>query len=491
MGEIDNHRERTLDPDDWESLRLLAQEMVADMLENQRTVRERPAWTPPSTGARAAFNEPVPHKETPLEDVYAQFKEHILPHSTGNQHPGFFGWVMGNGTPSGMLADMLASGMNAHLAGYDQSPPLVERQAIAWFATLLGFPDTASGLFVSGGTMANMNALAVARSERAGFDVNADGLAGGPRLTVYGSTETHNWIVKGAEFMGLGRRAFRAVPCNDDYSIDVSACRKLIQSDIDDGLRPFCVNATIGTVNTGAIDDVAGLREVADEFGLWLHVDGAFGALAALAPNARKLVEAQSLADSIAFDLHKWGYLPYDIGCVLVKDAAAHKRAFAQSASYLTSPKRGLAVNTTEFADRGVQLSRSFRALKAWFLMKETGADKLGALIQQNIDQAHYLARLVEDAPELEMTAPVRLNVVCFRYVIHSADDVRLDELNEEILLRIQEDGDAIPSHTLVKKRFCIRVAITNHRTKKRDIETLVASAQRHGLAVRRKMGVE
>jgi len=256
---------------------------------------------------RASLVDEIPVDGAPLRDVYVAFKEHILPYPTGNLHPGFFGWVMGDGTVTGMLADMLASGMNAHGAGYDQSARLVERQVIAWFAEMFGFPKDASGILVSGGAMANLNALTVARNEKAGYDIREHGLQhpGVPKLTVYGGAETHSWILKACELMGLGRSAFRKVPVNKDYMIDLDACRAKIREDINDGMKPFCLVASAGTVNAGAIDDIAALGTIADEFGLWLHIDGAFGSLAVLSAGSRHLVEAQAAADSIAFDLHK------------------------------------------------------------------------------------------------------------------------------------------------------------------------------------------
>lgn len=484
----DDIKNLTLDPDDWEATRAMGHQMLDDMFDYLMSVRERPAWTSPPQETREALSEATPRDGAPLNEVYQTFKDHILPYSTGNQHPGFFGWVMGNGAVTGMLADMLASGMNPHLAGYDQSAPMVEKQVIAWFAELLGFPRESSGLLVSGGTMANLNALAVARCERAGFDVRREGLSGQSQMTVYGGAETHNWIIKACELTGLGAKAFRSVPCDDDYCVDVNACREMIRRDIEAGLKPFCLVGTVGTVNTGASDDIADLRALADEFGLWLHVDGAFGALAALAPQARKQVEAQSCADSIAFDLHKWGYQPYDIGCVIVRDAAAHKGAFTQSASYIASAARGPSVETTYFADRGLQLSRSFRALKAWMLMKETGAGKLGALIQQNVDLAQYLAARIDAEASLKRIAPAPLNIVCYRYAAPGMGDTALDALNQEILYRIQESGEALPSHTIINGRFCIRACITNHRTRKEDVDKLVELTLKFGREVAEKL---
>ncbi len=475
--------EETLDPDDWNEARRVGHLMIDDMLDYLKTVRERPAWRSVPGEARATLNEAAPQDGAPLADVYETFKTNILPYPTGNLHPGFFGWVMGNGTVTGMFADMLASGMNPHVGGYDQAAMLVERQVVSWLSELIGFPKDATGLLVSGGTMANLNGLAVGRNEKAGFDIREMGLQhnDAPRLRVYGSAQTHNWILKACELMGLGREAFRAVPVDDAYQIDIAACRALIEADINNGDKPFCVLGTAGTVNTAAIDDFTALRALADEFDLWFHIDGAFGSLAALSPGSRALVGAQSLADSIAFDLHKWGYMPYDVGCVLVREPEAQEATFAQTPSYLTSTTRGISVETTYFADKGIQLSRSFRALKVWMSLKEQGAEKLGRLIQQNIDQAKYLEGLVRDHSELELLAPVSLNIVCFRYreAIMSDDD--LNALNSEILLRIQESGSAVPSNTILDNKFALRVCITNHRSRLEDFDQLAADVVRHG----------
>ena len=479
----------SLDPDDWDATRALGHRMLDDIIEQTRTVRDRPVWRSVPDDIKASIDEPLPREGQPLEQVYEQFLTDILPYPTGNQHPRFFGWVMGNGTITGMLADMLASGMNPHLAGYDQSASLVEKQVIAWLAELMSFPPEAGGLLVSGATMANINGLTVARNSQVaaltGFDVREHGLGhpDAPRLTLYGSDQIHSWVYKACETMGMGRQAFRAIATDDDWRIDIDAARSRIQADIDAGLHPFCLIATVGTVSTGAIDGMPAMRALADEFGLWLHVDGAFGSLAALAPDASALVAGQALADSIAFDLHKWGYMPFEAACILVRDGTSQTDTYSSQASYLNGMTGGIAVGITDLADRGLQLSRGFRALKVWMSLKEQGSERLGRMIQQNIDQAHHLEALIRQRPELEVISGATLNIVCLRYRAEGYDEDALNQLNKDILVAVQESGIAVPSQGIINGRFAIRVCITNHRTIRDDLTILLDAITKEGRA--------
>jgi glutamate/tyrosine decarboxylase-like PLP-dependent enzyme len=479
--------EETLDPQDWEELRSLGHRMLDDMFDYLRDVRDRPAWQPPTAAARAVIAGPLPRDPSPAGSVYDDFREAILPFPTGNIHPRFWGWVMGTGTPFAMLADMLASGMNAHVAGYDQAASNVERQTLDWLKELMGFPQSAGGLLVGGGTMANLLGVATARQALAGFDVRVDGLQGDhPALILYASTETHSWVQKAAELLGIGTANLRRIAVDADFRIDTGALRAAIAADRTAGRRPFCVVGSAGTVNTGATDDLVGLREICDDEGLWFHVDGAFGALAALSPAHRDLVAGLDRADSLAFDLHKWMYLPFEAGCVLVRDPATQRAAFALTPSYLRPVGRGPAARPMEFADIGLDLSRGFRALRVWMSLRHHGSDAFGRLIGQNIEQARYLAQLVRAEPELELLAPVAMNVVCFRYVPPDPgfDRMDLDALNTEVLLRVQESGVAVPSSTSIGGRFAIRVAITNHRSRREDFALLVSEVLAHGRAI-------
>ena len=482
-----DNQKTDLDPQDWEKTRDLGRRMLDDMMQQTKSVRDRPAWRSVPASIKESIAEGLPREGQPLEAVYEQFLSDILPYPTGNPHPRFFGWVMGNGTVTGMLADMLASGMNPHLAGYDQSASLIEKQVITWLAELMGFPTDASGLLVSGGTMANINGLTVARHTKAltieGFDLREDGLSGPdtPRFTVYGSHQTHNWIYKACETMGMGRKAFRSMDCDEDFRLDIDKTRAQIRDDIAAGFTPFCLIGTVGTVSTGAIDDMPAMRALADEFGLWLHIDGAFGSLAAMATRDHTLVAGQEQADSIAFDLHKWGYLPFEAACVLVRDPDGQTDTYASDVTYLNGMQGGLAVDITYFADRGLQLSRGFRALKVWMALKHHGSDLIGAMIQKNIDQARYLESLVRAHPDLELLSGASLNIVCLRYVASGFDDEALDTLNQNILVQLQESGVAIPSHGVIRGRFAIRVCNTNHRTQMEDMDILIDAIVKEG----------
>ena len=468
----------TLDPTDWGAFRQLAHRMVDDMLTHLQSLRDKPAWQELPNEIRKSFTAPLPMAGSGDAVAYEEFRTRVMPYTNGNLHPLFWGWVQGNGTPLGMMADMLAAGINPHMAVVNQAPGHVELEVIRWLSEMLGMPAGMSGLFVTGGTMANTLGLAVARHAQgiaAGYDTREDGMqadagAARPRMVFYGSSETHNWARKAAELLGLGNRSFRRVPVDAEYRIDVDALIEMVQADRAEGLLPFCVIGTAGTVNTGATDDLTALADVCEREKLWFHVDGAFGALAYLSPALRPMLTGMERADSLAFDLHKWGSLQYECACVLVRDERTHHAAFESSASYIAATARGVIAGGLPFAERGLELTRNFKALKVWMSLIANGVDGLAAVIEQNMRHTHeFVARVVAD-PALELVAPAPMNVVCFRFVASGIAEEELNAVNAELLLRLQERGIAVPSGTVLGGRYAIRIANVNHRTRDGDL---------------------
>jgi aromatic-L-amino-acid/L-tryptophan decarboxylase len=471
--------DHSLDPADWQGFRAQGHRMLDDIIDYLEHIRERPVWQPIPASVRERFRSPVPTAPTDLAAVHDEFMQTILPYSVGNAHPGFMGWVHGGGNPAGMLAEMLAAGLNANLGGRDHVPIEVERQIVQWVRQLFGFPEAASGLFVTGTSMANLIGVLVARTAALGPAVRRRGVAAsGKRLIAYTSAAAHGCISQAMDLSGLGSTALHVVPADAQYRIDVAALENTIAADRRKGFAPFLVVGNAGTVDTGAIDDLGALATLAQREKLWLHVDGAYGALAMLAPDLAPRLAGLERADSVAFDFHKWGQVPYDAGFILVRDGALHRDTFAAPAAYLRRETRGLAAGSSWPCDFGPDLSRGFRALKTWFTLKVHGTEALGATISRSCTLARYLAERIEQSPELELLAPVSLNIVCFRY--RSADS---DVVNAGIVADLHESGIVAPSTTTVGGRLAIRAAIVNHRTGPGDINALIAATLAFGRA--------
>ena len=476
--------ERSLDPEDWEKLRELGHQAFDDAIEYLKTVRDRPVWQPLPEASRQLFAESLPVEPSPRKQVYEEVRDHVMPYPTGNIHPRFWSWVGGTGTPTQLVADIVVSTMNAGGLGFDEvASTHVEIQLLNWLKSMLGYPEDASGLLVSGGSMANLVGLAVARTRIAPYDVRAGGVDMNtyPRLIYYASSETHSCVRKAMELIGLGSESLHTIPVRDDFTIDIDELHDAIAKDRADGHLPACIIVNVGTVNTGAVDPINVLVDLALQENMWVHADAAFGAFAKLSASSASLVDGLERVDSLAFDLHKWLYVQYDCGGVLVRTEETHRNTFSVIPAYIRKFERGLASGPINFSEYGVQLSRSFKALRAWMGLKTEGAARYGEQIEQNIQQARYLTMLIEKEPDLELLAPTAMNIVNFRFIADGCDDDQLSDMNAEILMRLQERGIAAPSSTELNGRFSIRVAICNHRSRRSDFEALVTAVREIG----------
>ena len=465
--------EESLDPKDWTDTCKIAHQMVDDAVRHLAEVRDRPAWQEMPDHVRAHFKTPAPAGPTPLAEVYDDLRTNLLPYSMGNIHPRFWGWYMGSGNFTGAMGDFLAAIDGSNLGGGNTAAALIDCQVIDWFKDMMGFPADASGTLTSGGSMANMVAHTVTRNAMAGIDVRAEGILAIPQ-PLYASDQVHSCHQKALETLGLGARSLTQICTDDRQRMDIAALERAIADDRAVGIKPACVIGTAGTTNTGTLDDLAAIAAICRREGIWFHVDGCIGAFLRIAPDHAYLVDGIEQADSLALDPHKWLHAPFEAGCVLIRDAKRHFDTFEMHGDYLQMQTRGVIAGKF-LADYGFELSRGFKALKIWMSLKENGSEKLGRLIDQNIEQARYLAQQIAASPKLELVAPVGLNIVCFRYVGGIGDPARLKALNIELMLRLQEAGVAVPSDTTVAGVHCLRVAINNHRTRRQDLDLFLA----------------
>jgi len=466
--------EETLDPKDWEEMRAIGHLMMDDMIDYLKDIKDKPVWKPIPEETKTFFKEELPEYGMNAKEIYAQFKTHILPYNKGNIHPRFWAWVQGTGTPMGVFGDFLASAMNPNVTIGEQSPMYVDQEVVNWCKQMMHFPESASGILLSGGSMANTTALIVARNHMIAFS-RKEGMQGlALKPVMYCSSETHSCIAKAAEVIGVGTEGLRKISVNADYTINLESLEQTIRDDISKGYNPFCLVGNAGTVNTGAIDDLKALKLLCKKYDLWFHIDGAFGALAKLTDQYKEKLKPIEEADSVAFDLHKWMYMPYEVGCVLIRNNEAHRNAFSFAPNYLMTHEEGLASGPDSFNNFGIELSRGFKALKVWMSIKEQGIKKYAEQIEKNIQQAEYLTDLVNENNTLELLAPTSLNIVCFRFVSSNKTKEELNQLNKDIVMKLQVSGIASPSSTILDGNYAIRVAITNHRSITSDFDLLI-----------------
>jgi aromatic-L-amino-acid decarboxylase len=461
-----------LDPEDWQAFRVEAHRALDKALDFVQQRPEQPVWQQIPDHIKT-LDTPLPVAPQPLADVVDIFSEQVLPYSLGNTHPRFWGWVHGSGTASALVSQMMMAALNANMGGRDHAPMYVERQLIEWMRQLFDFPPQSSGLIVSGTSSATLLGLAVARHQKT---KGASRLQGNEELALvaYTSIESHVSVRKALELMGLGSAALRGVPVGDDHAMDCRALKDTIERDLEQGLVPFAVVSCVGTVNTGAIDDLPAINALCAEYELWHHVDGAFGALLALSETLKPRLQGIEQADSLAFDFHKWMHVGYSVGCLLVRNGDLHRQTFSTSPDYLQTEEAGIAGGAPWPTDYGIELSRGFMALAVWFQLQEMGTARLGQAIERNCQQAAWLGAQLQSNPVLELSMPVQLNIVCFRFIDAALDSAELDTLNKRIVLELHCRGIAAPSTTVVGGRSVVRVCITNHRTRQRDLQALL-----------------
>ena len=474
-----------LDAADLTQLSAAINKLVTDYFAG---VRERPVF--PQAAAGDTTSKVGAHLSAvgePLEKLLADCRA-ILDGSRHNGHPRFFGYVASPSTPIGAYGDLIASALNSNVTSWRSGPAAteIERTVVRWLGSLISYSDDAHGLLTSGGSLANTTALLIAQRHKANREVATNGLwKQDTPMTIYASEQVHMSIPKAADILGFGREQVRTVACDQRLRLDVRSLRERLEHDRDHGLKPFCVVASAGTVNTGAVDPLADIAEIAREFGIWFHVDGAYGAPGSLDARKRPLFAGLELADSVSLDPHKWLYVPLDAGCLLFRDEAVARQAFtAGDADYI----KVLEENPDEsfaFWDYGTELSRRFRALKIWLTLRYYGVERLAAAISDDNSLAQYLAERVEQADDFELLAPVELSICCFRYapkqlrerLASSAEkeqallESELDALNQRTMLTVQRGGEAYVSNATIQGKFALRACITNFRTTRDDID--------------------
>jgi glutamate/tyrosine decarboxylase-like PLP-dependent enzyme len=473
-----------LDPTDWDAYRRTLHELVDACVDHLADVRRRP-WRQPEPADLAATALDGARDGVGVAEVAREMTEHVLPYGSGNTHPRFFGWVQGTGNAAALAAEIVAATMNANVGGREHAAVHMERDVIRWAREAFGFPGDATGVLVTGTSQATVTALTVARRQALGAEVRREGLPDGADLRAYAAGSVHTAVRNAAQVVGLGRDAVRLVPSGADGGIDLAALAAAIDEDVAAGRTPFCLIGTAGSVDIGAFDDLDALADLARERGLWLHVDGAFGAWLRLARAPwRSLVRGIERADSLACDFHKWMFVQYDAGLALIRDGALHRATFAARPAYLEGQREGLGGGEPWFADYGVDLSRGFRALKVWATVRAYGARLLGDVVTRNCQLAAYMGQRVRACEELELAAPVRSNVCCFRASPGVVSGDEADAVHERLAAELQTDGTAVLSTTTVEGRTVLRAAITNHRTEPEDVEATVAAVRRRLRAV-------
>jgi aromatic-L-amino-acid decarboxylase len=441
----------------------------------------------PADKVRAALEaaRTLPEEGKEAGEVLKRAANLLFEHSLFNGHPRFYGYITSSAAPIGMLAELLATAVNANVGAWKLSPMAteIEAQTIRWLAQFIGYPGDCGGLLLSGGNMANLTCFLAARAAKAGWDVRKQGVAAGLPLLIYASKETHTWIQKAADITGLGTDAIRWIGVDKWWRMDLAALEVQYQRDLAEGYRPFLVVGTAGTVSTGAVDPLPDLAAFCQERQLWFHVDGAYGAFAAGIKGAPADLMGLTAADSVAVDPHKWLYAPLEAGCALVRDPAALRNAFSYHPPYYSFD-----VEATNYYDLGPQNSRCFRALKIWLALQQAGAAAYRQMIGEDVALARHLYELAAEHPELEAFSH-NLSITTLRYVPvelrasvgSEQTEVYLNRLNQLLLTYFENSAEAFCSNALIEGKCALRFCIVNFRTSTGDIEAVPPLVARLG----------
>ena len=484
-----------MDPEEIQKLGYHAVDLIVDYFKN---ISNEPILPNKAFNEmKDLIDEPLPQIEQNPRIVLDECQEKIVENAVRIGNPQMLGWVLTSGTPIGAFADGIAGAINQNVAiSGSGMATAVELLVIDWIKEMLGYDSEAGGILVSGGSIANLTALAIARTIKAGFDIRTYGMKQDDDMILYVSKEVHMCVPKAAHILGIGTNNIRYVNVDDKYCMDMNDLEEKIVEDKNNSKHPFAVVATAGTVNTGAIDPLKAIAELCQKHGLWFHVDAAYGGFAAISSNLKPLLNDIARADSVALDPHKWLFIPYEAGCVLVKNPSYMTKTFAMDTDYIHTNNDKIPTNEEiDFSDYGLQLSRGFRALKIWISLKQYGVKKYARLIDQNVYLAQYLAELINESNDFELVAPVNLSVVCFRYVpcdlkTQESDDGKYEKiekyltvLNRVIIKAMRKDGRVLLSDTVLNKRFVLRACIVNYRTTKQNIENILKIVRELGTA--------
>jgi aromatic-L-amino-acid decarboxylase len=467
-----------------DEMRSLGYRIVDQIVEHFETLANKPVTrVSPRVELEAELREPLPEEATPIESLLDQLRRFVWPNIGNVQHPRFFAFIPSPSNFVSVMADALAAGFNPFAGNWleGSGPAQIELVTIDWLRKMCGLPETAGGLFVSGGSMANLTALAAAC--RARLDKRSDD------AVIYFSDQTHNSIEKALRVLSFAREQIRALPSDEDFRLPVESLRRAVAEDRADGGRPFCVIANAGTTNTGAVDPLDQLADICERENLWLHVDGAYGAAACLSERGRKLLAGIERADSLSLDPHKWLFQPFEIGCVLARNARLLKKTFHTMTGILEDTKRA-EEEEINYYDYGVQLTRGFRALKLWLSLKTFGAAAFREAINRGFEMAEFAESLLRQSDCWRITSPATFGIVTFRFVAEGCSDGEINEIHRRMVEAMAEDGFAFANSTSLRGQTVMRLCTINPRTTEDDVRATIKQLEQFGLELQDRIKI-